>query len=51
MKLALSIEPEGIAELMLAGWLDRRQWRDPAVGGDAVTDLASALLDAGLRPG
>jgi hypothetical protein len=45
------IAPEGVAELVRLGWLDRRQCRQPAVLTDALIDLANAALDAGLRPG
>jgi hypothetical protein len=49
--LRVPIAPEGVAELVLLGWLDRRQCRQPAVLADVLIDLANAALDAGLRPG
>ncbi len=48
--LRVPIAPEGIAELVHLGWLDRRQCRQPAVLVDVLIDLANAALDAGLHP-
>lgn len=50
-KLELPIEPEAILDLAALGWMDCRQCLNPGVVADAVVDLASAALDAGLRPG
>jgi hypothetical protein len=50
MVLRLPIAPEGIAELVRLGWLNRRDCRDPAAVADAVIDLANGALDARLRP-
>ncbi len=48
--LQVPIAPEGLAELVHLGWLDRRQCRQPAVLTDVLIDLANTALDAGLRP-
>jgi hypothetical protein len=47
----IPIAPDGIAELVRLGWLDRRQCRQLAVLADVLIDLANAALDVGLRPG
>lgn len=49
--LRVPIAPEGVAELVRLGWLDRNQCRQPAILTDVLIDLANAALDAGLRPG
>jgi hypothetical protein len=46
----VSVAPEGIIEMVRFGWLDRHNCRHPRVVADAITDLANAALDAGLRP-
>ena len=48
--IVVSVAPEALAELVALGWLDRRSCRHPRVVADAITGLASAALDAGLRP-
>ncbi len=48
--LRVPIAPEGIAELVHLGWIDRRECRQPAVLVDVLIDLANAALDAGLHP-
>jgi hypothetical protein len=50
VKGIISVAPEGLVELVRLGWLDRHSCRHPRVIGDAITDLANAALDAGLRP-
>ena len=54
--LRVPIAPEGIAELVHLGWLDRRQCRQPAVLVDVLIDLpmqrsmlACTLRDAKCR--
>ena len=49
VKGVVSVAPEGIVEMVRLGWLDRHSCRHPRVVGDAITDLANAALDAGLR--
>jgi hypothetical protein len=48
--MTVSVTPEALAELVALGWLDRRKCRHPRVLAHAITGLASAALDAGLRP-
>ena len=48
--IVVSVAPEALAELVALGWLDRRGCRHPRGVADAITGLASAALDAGLRP-
>jgi len=50
VKGIVSVAPEGLVEMVRLGWLDRHSCRHPRVIGDAITDLANAALDAGLRP-
>jgi hypothetical protein len=47
--LRVPIDPEGIAELLRLGWLDRRQINSPVAVADAVVSLADAALAASLR--
>jgi hypothetical protein len=48
--LQVPISPEGVVELLRLGWLDRRQYWQPAALADVIIDLANAALDARLRP-
>jgi hypothetical protein len=48
--IVVSVAAEAHAELVALGWLDRRSCRHPRVVAHAITGLASAALDAGLRP-
>jgi hypothetical protein len=48
--LRVPIAPEGVAELVRLGWLERRQGRQPTVLADVLIELANAALDTGLRP-
>ena len=49
LRPAVPITPEGVADLVRLGWLDRRACRAPAPIAAAVADLASIALVAGLR--
>jgi hypothetical protein len=48
--IGVPVGPEGIAELVDLGWLDRGSCRHSADLADAVIDLATAALAAGMRP-
>jgi hypothetical protein len=50
MRPTVPIGPEGIAQLVVLGWLPRRYCHDPATVVDAIVRLADAALAARLRP-
>jgi hypothetical protein len=50
MRPTVSIRPEGIAQLVVLGWLPGRHCHDPAIVADAVVQLAGAALAARFRP-
>jgi hypothetical protein len=49
--LRVPIEPEGIADLVILGWVDCRQCFNPSAVADAIIDVANAVIATGLRPG
>jgi hypothetical protein len=50
MRPTVPIRPEGIAQLVVLGWLPGRHCHDPAIVADAVVRLADAALATRLRP-
>jgi hypothetical protein len=51
ISVTVLVAPEGIADLVTLGWIDRRRCRDAVALADAVVALASAALDTRLPPG
>jgi hypothetical protein len=46
----ISVAPEVLAESVALGLLDRRSCRHPRLVAEVIAGLASAALDACLRP-